>query len=248
MNTIQFQHQFFEGLASPAHGEEIFDGIADTVYFIKDDQGRYVSVNNTLVRRCHKESKSDLIGKTASEVFPSPLGDDFTEQDFEVLRGGPEIHNRLELHLYPGGESGWCLTWKKVLFSQEGKVAGLAGISRDVGSQVDSSSEFSDLAVVLEYIRDHLDGSLSLDTLSSATGLSAFQIAQRMKSLFGLTPHQYIIRSRIESACHQLVQTKTSLSEIALACGFSDQSSFSRQFKRSVGMTPKAFRNQGERL
>lgn len=244
MNTSEFQQHFFNRLASPSYGEEIFDGVTDTVYFIKDQRGRYVSVNDTLVRRCHKESKAELIGKTASEVFPPPLGDDFTSQDLEVLEGGPEINSRLELHLYPGGERGWCLTWKKPLLAADGATVGLAGISRDVGSLVDSSRELSDLAVVLAYIRDNLDGSLSLDELASATGLSSFQIAQRMKGLFGLTPHQYIIRSRIESACHHLVNSSNSLSEIALSCGFSDQSSFSRQFKRSVGLTPKAYRNQ----
>jgi AraC-like DNA-binding protein len=244
LNRDRFQNQFFDRLADPTHPEKVFDAVSDTVYFIKDDAGRYVSVNETLVRRCRLKDKSQLIGCTASQVFPMPLGTDFTKQDLEVLKGGPEISNRLELHLYPGGESGWCLTWKKVLLDPNGRTLGLSGISRDIGSLVESSRELEELSQVLAHIRDHLDLPLTLKDLSTATGLSNYQIGQRMKNLFGLSPHQYIVRSRIEAARHKLAKSSESLSEIALACGFSDQSAFTRQFKQSVGITPRTYREQ----
>ncbi|MDQ8191606.1 AraC family transcriptional regulator [Roseibacillus persicicus] len=231
-------------MSHPHWGDELFDEVADTVYFVKDLSGRYVAVNETLVRRCGAASKKDLIGKTAAEVFPAPLGEDYTRQDLALIQGEPDITNRLELHLYPGGESGWCLTWKKALRGQSGDVIGLSGISRDVNSTPDDVESLEGLSKVLSHIRDHLDEPLTLGDLERATRLSAFQIKQRIKRLFGISPRQYIMRSRIESARHQLTYTNLPLSEIALACGFGDQSSFTRQFKRSVGITPKAYRDQ----
>ena len=245
MDLSELQKQFFAQLNRPCHGEEVFDEVPDTVYFIKDASGRYISVNETLVRRCKLDSKVGLIGKTALEVFPGPLGKEFTRQDLALLAGGPEIRGQLELHLYPGGQSGWCLTWKKALRAGDGRIVGLSGISRDLTSGPDGSHELRQLSMVLDHIRDHLGEPLTLDDLASATGLSTFQIGQRMKRLFGISPYQYIIRCRIDTARHLLVTSDRPLSEIALACGFSDQSAFTRQFKRSVGIPPKSYRMQG---
>ncbi|MGB6219763.1 helix-turn-helix domain-containing protein [Haloferula sp.] len=244
MDPSELQKQFFDQLSSPCHGEEVFDEVPDTVYFIKDQAGRYISVNDTLVRRCRLSSKHELIGKTALEVFPSPFGREFTRQDLALLAGGAEIREQLELHLYPGGKSGWCLTWKKALRGSDGGIVGLSGISRDLSSSPDSSDELHQLSTVLDHIRDHLSEPLSIEDIASDTGLSVFQIGQRIKRLFGISPYQYIIRCRIDSARHLLANSERPLSEIALACGFSDQSAFTRQFKRSVGIPPGSYRGQ----
>ena len=106
---------FLDALGRPFLGEELFDRIADTVFFLKDRNARYVAVNETLVRRCNLAGKADLIGRTAREIFPAPLGDRFDDQDQRVLREGLSINGRLELHLYPDGRQGWCLTWKEPL-------------------------------------------------------------------------------------------------------------------------------------
>ncbi|MBK1833133.1 AraC family transcriptional regulator [Roseibacillus ishigakijimensis] len=238
------QGEFLANLAQPLWGSEIFDEVSDTVAFVKDAAGRYLAVNETLVRRCGARGKADLIGKTAQEVFPSPLGEDFTRQDLELLAGGPTIRSQLELHLYPGGESGWCLTWKRALFGKGGEIVGLTGISRDLTSTSDEAEELGELAQVLRHIRDHLEEPLTLEELSLASGLSPFQIGQRIKRIFGLTTRQYITRARIEAARHLLKSTSLPLSEIALQCGFSDQSALTRQFKRAVGITPKIYRDQ----
>ena len=241
-------HPLFDQLAQPHLAGELFDGIPDTVYFVKDAHARYVIVNETLTRRCGAQSKEELLGKTALEVFPAPLGEEFSHQDHLLLQGGPDIANQLELHLYPNGASGWCLTWKKALRNAQDEVIGLAGISRDLTTTTDAAKDLEELSQVLTYIREHLDQALTLEDLAQATGLSSFQISQRLKRLFGLTPKQYIMRSRVEKARHLLTTTSNPLSEVALACGFSDQSSFTRQFKSSVGLTPKAYRDRSVAL
>ncbi len=237
-------HPLFAQLAQPNLAGELFDAIPDIVYFVKDADARYLVVNETLTRRCGATSKEQLLGKTAQEVFPEPLGKEFSRQDQLLLKGGPDIASELELHLYPHGESGWCLTWKKALRDSEDRIIGLAGISRDLAPTADAAADLEELSQVLAHIRKHLDQPLTLDDLARATGLSAFQIGQRLKRHFGLTPKQYILRSRVEKARHLLSATRQPLSEVALACGFSDQSSLTRQFKQSAGLTPKAYRDQ----
>src|SRR5262245_13548975 len=89
-------------VADPWFAESLFDQTPDIVFFVKDRQARYVVVNETLVARCGLRHKSEMLGKTAAEVFPAPLGAGYVAQDLLVLETGVPIRNRLELHIYPG--------------------------------------------------------------------------------------------------------------------------------------------------
>jgi AraC-like DNA-binding protein len=240
----EVQRCFFEKLGRSYLGEAIFDQVPDTVYFVKNREGSYVAVNETLVERCGREQKSDLIGKTARQVFPPPLGESFTEQDLDVLNTGRSIHAQLELHLYPGSRRGWCLTWKEPILSVSGEIVGVAGISRDLQSSANVTDDLAAVSEVLNFIRNHLDEPLRLGELAEQANLSTYQLDQRIRALFGISAGQYITRCRIEFACHQLEHTDESISFIALDSGYGDQSAFTRQFRQSVGLTPGAYREQ----
>jgi AraC family transcriptional regulator len=99
------------------------------------------------------------------------------------------------------------------------------------------------LRAVAEYIEEHLDGGPTLAQLAAVVGLNPYHFAHQFKAATGLPPHQYVILRRVERA-RQLLQAGTglSLAEVALQAGFSDQSQFSRHFKRLVGVTPGRFR------
>jgi AraC family transcriptional regulator len=99
------------------------------------------------------------------------------------------------------------------------------------------------LRVVVEYIEEHLDASPTLGQMGAVTRLSPYHFARQFKAATGLPPHQYVIMRRVERA-KQLLQAGTdlSLAEVAAHAGFSDQSQFSRHFKRLVGVTPGQFR------
>jgi AraC family transcriptional regulator len=99
------------------------------------------------------------------------------------------------------------------------------------------------LRAVVEYIEEHLDGCPTLAQLAAVVRLNPYHFARQFKAATGLPPHQYVILRRVERA-KQLLQAGTdlSLAEVALRAGFSDQSQFSRHFKRLVGVTPGQFR------
>ncbi|HEY3719834.1 MAG TPA: helix-turn-helix domain-containing protein [Roseiarcus sp.] len=172
--------------------------------------------------------------------FSYPLGDRFETQDLSVLREGISINGRLELHLYPHGRQGWCLTWKEPLFDRNGKVVGLAGISRDAPSS--PQPDMAALSSVLGDIHDHLDSPVRIFDLAARAGLSPFQLDQRIRALFGLSAGQYLTRARIEFACDRLRRSDVAISIVAQECGYADQAAFTRQFHKSVGLTPRAYR------
>ncbi|QBD77585.1 AraC family transcriptional regulator [Ktedonosporobacter rubrisoli] len=110
-------------------------------------------------------------------------------------------------------------------------------------SLVPASTKLSSTAWrnVVEYIHTHLDQALTLKELATIVGMSSYHFAHSFKQALGISPHQYILRLRIEYAKMMLLKGEVPLSEIVMHLGFADQSHFTRSFKRVVGIPPRMF-------
>jgi AraC-like DNA-binding protein len=234
--------EFFSQLAEPFTGELVFDSLADVVFFIKNARGEYVIVNQTLVKRCGLKQKAELIGRRPDQVFPLPLGQTYRSQDEQVLKSGQAILNQLELHFYPLGGRGWCLTSKFPLRNRHGRVVGLAGVSHDLQSPNERSRDYSQVAKSIRHIQTHYPEPLRVKTLAARANLSEYQFEQRLRRIFQLTAGQVIQKTRMEAAIARLRETASPIATVALDCGYSDQSAFTRQFRQSTGMSPSEFR------
>ncbi|KAI9129989.1 helix-turn-helix domain-containing protein [Acaryochloris sp. CCMEE 5410] len=96
---------------------------------------------------------------------------------------------------------------------------------------------------VIDYIHAHLERNPSLAELAALVDLSSCHFVKVFKQSTGTTPHQYLLRCRIEKAKQLLSQEKVPLAEIAQRVGFHDQSRFTSAFKKRVGVTPKKYRD-----
>ena len=230
-----------EAVADLFFSEALFDALPDVVFFVKDRQGRYVVVNQTLVQRCGARQKAALLGRTPAEVFAQPFGASYLAQDLAVLAGGEEIEDQLELHLYPNRDPGWCLTRKLALRDRNGAIVGLAGISRDLAMADKKNPAYRKVAAAVQLIQEQYDQPLQLPELARTANMSVAQIERYFLRIFHLTPRQMIIKTRLEAASRMLAG-EASVAEIALACGYGDHSAFTRQFKATVGVTPTQYR------
>ncbi|MDW3687949.1 AraC family transcriptional regulator [Cupriavidus sp. CV2] len=219
----------------------LLNAIPNVVFFIKDCRARYLVANLTLATRCGFKRVEPLLGKTSAEVFPAYLGQRYTEQDRRVLETGCAIAGQLELHLYPARDAGWCMTCKRPLLDSNGRIIGMAGISHDLQLARDTHPAYQRLAAVDTYIREHYARPIALSELTTLTGLSAAQLERYCKRIFHLTPRQMIHKVRLERAS-ELLSTDMPITDIALECGYTDHSAFSRQFKALTGLTPRQFR------
>jgi transcriptional regulator GlxA family with amidase domain len=95
---------------------------------------------------------------------------------------------------------------------------------------------------VQNYIAAHLGQRITNDALAEVAGLSAWYFARVFKQTEGMSPHRYVLHSRVKRAQELLAGTELPLSEIAVAAGFSDQSHYTRCFREIVGVTPGAYR------
>jgi len=229
-------------LAAAGFALDLFDGLPDVVFFAKDAAGCYRAVNDTLARRLGKRTKRDLLGRTARDLFPAPLGERYLAQDLAVCRTGRPVEDLLELHLYPDGREGWCLTTKLPLRDGAGRVVGLAGTSRDVRPPDALDGSVEGLAGVLEALHERPGDPHRVEELSRRAGLSPARFSRRIRALFGLSAAQLVVKVRIDAARRMLLDRKTPIARIALACGYCDQSAFTRQFKAVTGLTPAQYR------
>jgi AraC-like DNA-binding protein len=94
------------------------------------------------------------------------------------------------------------------------------------------------------FMRENLSRELTVAEIASITGLSAGHFAQGFKNVTGLTPHQWLIQARVVVAKDLLSEHLLSIKEVAKACGFVDQSHFTKVFSKEVGATPAQWRGR----
>lgn len=236
-------HELLSQIDPPFTGEALFDHLSDIVFFIKNERGEYLVVNNTLVERCGAQHKHQLIGRTAAEVLKPPLGASYAAQDLKVVRTGESLISQLELHFYATGDVGWCLTTKLPLRKKKtGAVIGLVGVSQDLHRPDMSSQTYQHLAAAIRYAEAHLSEPPTVSELADVAEMSAYQLNRRMRHVFGLTAGQWLLQQRIDRAQQALRESETSIAAVALSVGYSDQSAFTRQFHRTTGVSPRDYR------
>jgi AraC family transcriptional regulator len=106
----------------------------------------------------------------------------------------------------------------------------------------------SKLKKILDFIELNIEDQLSLGDLADEAGMSMFYFARMFKKSTGKSPHQFILERRIKYAKYLLTQTEEPLVEVALSCGWANQSHFTTAFKRLVGVTPRHYRHWHEPL
>ncbi len=99
------------------------------------------------------------------------------------------------------------------------------------------------------WISEHAPEPIDLAAIARLSGLSPFHFLRSFAKTIGVTPHQYLVRCRLQQAARLLAERERAITDIALDCGFNDLSNFIRTFRRAAGMSPRAFRraSKGDR-
>jgi PAS domain S-box-containing protein len=221
---------------------ELFDHAPDLAFFVKDSTGRYLVVNESLVKRHGYHHKSQVLGRRPCDICPGDFGRLPAEQDAQVLRTGKPLIDHLEQQWYLPRKPVWCLTTKLPLRDAAGKVIGLIGISRDVRAPVDPRHIPVELAAALERFENNLAEPVTPAILARRARLAPAKFARLTHRFFNLTPSQFVTKTRLAVAARLLRETDMGVSGIAHECGFYDHSAFSRAFHSAMGVTPSAYR------
>ena len=121
-------------------------------------------------------------------------------------------------------------------------TAALAPLGHVLCSRDDSGAGFGPKDAPALWIDAHADANIDLDTTASAAGISSFHFLRLFSNVLGVTPHQYLVRSRLRHAARLLADDARSITSIAFDVGFGDLSNFVRTFHRAAGVSPRRFR------
>ena len=228
---------------------ELLDCLPDVLAWVKDRQGRYLWVNRAFLIQYSLDhphgnefvTTENILGKTDYDLSPAFLADQFRHDDEQVL-AGQRIVNRLERLGESRGTTVWNTTDKIPVVDAKGAIIGTAGITRAAGPASSLEATAPGFGPALAHMRAHFHHEITNQRLASLSHMSLRAFERRFRATFHLTPQRFLRKLRLRIAARALVYTDDSLSDIALHCGFADQSHFSREFRRQFGRTPRDYR------
>ena len=104
------------------------------------------------------------------------------------------------------------------------------------------------IEAVIDYIENHLDGKLELESVAEAVHYSKYHLHRLFTETVGMTIHDYVQRRQLTEAAKLLVFSDQRIIEIALICGYESQQSFSLAFKAMYKSPPAEYREKGSFL
>lgn len=251
INCANFSQWLCESSFNPIELCKPFENIPGVSFFIKDTASRLLYMNRKFLPRIGLDSNEELFGKTDFDLFPPRLAEHFRRDDKAVMQSGKPLLNILELVFNGQGLPDWFLTNKYPLFGGNGEILGVIGSVRPYADK-DNASNIGDLkwerddeiGRAVNFIRKNFRNGIAISDLVDVSGLNHRKLHRGFIELFGIAPMQFITRTRIESACDDLLASTKKLTQIAKDNGFYDQSSFTQHFRKQMKITPLKYRKQ----
>lgn len=226
--------------------DDVFAGVPHVMFCVKGPDGRYLAINQAFAERAGAPA-THVLGLTAHDLFPADLADGYKAQDELLLTSGEAIRNELEMILLRDGGRGWYVTTKTRLDDTDGTILGIVAVSYDLRAPAEADRRHSQLHAAVDVVRRRFAEPLRVADIAAAAELSATQLERAMRRSLGMSPKQLLMRTRLDEAARRLDDTDLPIATIAAQCGFYDQSQFTRQFRRTVGLTPGAYRARAAR-
>ncbi|CAN5906121.1 AraC family transcriptional regulator [soil metagenome] len=241
-SKADFVRAFYEMLGDE-RGLAFFDALTDIRFFVKDTSSRFVHANRATLAAHELSSVDEIIGLTDHDLSPRHMADRFVEDDRRVF-SGEIIRDHVELSLRQHGCPNWHSTTKVPLYARNGRIIGLAGVTRDLKQAAAATVTFTRLSPALDHISAQFSGPVSVADLAGVTRMSTRNFQRHFQQVFGMSPMDYLRQFRVGQAVRALVETDETIASIAQASGFSDHSHFTREFARVFGNSPGAYRKQ----
>lgn len=115
------------------------------------------------------------------------------------------------------------------------------------GDRTPSRRDEKRVSEALRCIEADADRAISVEDLASATATSPYHFLRSFRAVAGMTPYQYLLRTRLQRAAVRLRASDEPVSAIAFDAGFGDLSTFNRRFRRIMGATPSDYRRRASR-
>lgn len=234
-------------IAPESHFQALFDSLPGLHFFAKNRKGELMFLSRSIRERYGLDDEADVIGLTDFDINPSGMAETYVKDDERIYLTGQPIIGQVELWWDARGIPEWYVVTKLPIWSRRRKVIGVMGVTQAYEGRAQMAAPWREIAAAVQHLREHFRQPLSIAHLAELTSLSLRQLQRKFRAVLGVTPQEFLIKTRVLAACRALRETDASLATVAADCGFYDQSSFTEHFRRHVGQTPRAFRRSDTR-
>lgn len=229
-------------IAPGSQFHRLFEHLPGVHFFAKNRRGELMFVSQSVCQLYGFPSSDALVGLTDFDLNPPGMAQGYVDGDAQIFRTGEPVLGRVELWWDARGLPDWYQVTKLPVRSQRGRVIGIMGMLRRCEGSPGLAMPWCEIAPVVRHLREHFREPVSLAELAKQNGFSPRQLERKFRAILGLSPQQFLLKTRVLAASHALRHSARGLAEIATDCGFYDQSSFTDLFRRHVGQTPREFR------
>lgn len=229
---------------NPVNIADLFEHLDDVYFYLKDAESRWLSCNAANLALFNAVDRSEIIGKSDWDFYPEQIAREIIEDDRQVIQTGKPLIDKFEVIIDEYFRLIWVSTTKIPALDAQGRICGLMGLTRVVDTTGMLPAGTERFARVIAHIEHNYRGTLEVSELAKIACLSESQFRKRFAKLFKMSPQKFITRIRVQTAAKLLTAGSVPLAEVALQCGFCDQSYFTRQFSTFFGVTPKKYRDR----
>lgn len=232
------------GLEPSSLFHRLFDHVPGVHFFAKNRDGRLMFASRGLLDRYKMRSDLEIIGRTDFDLNPETMAQAYVDDDRDIVTGRVPSVERIELWWDQQGMPDWFLVTKLPMRDKNGSIQGVMGVLRRPDEEERRLPVFQTVAGAVEMIRRDFGRPLRIEDVAKSCGQSVRQLQRRFQSAFGMTPQEFLIRTRLLEATRLLERTALSAGEIAAHCGFVDAGSFAQHFRKRMGVSPGAYRKR----
>lgn len=211
--------------------------------YVKDRTGRIVMLNRMNCLICGFADEEEAVGLRSDELFPPELAADWLARDAEVIRTNRPLFDDRSIHT-PDYSHQISIKQIMPVRNAAGDCIGTACVYRMIPNDTGFANASERLKEVTGWIDAHFAESFTLDDLAARSGVSKSQLARLSNDALGIPISKYVQNARLNAAAKLLKESDRSISDIAAATGFYDQSHLSHVFRRERGIAPGRYRSQ----
>ena len=235
-------------IAPTSHFHRLFDTVPGLHFFAKNREGHLMFASRGLRERYSMHDESEILGMTDFDLNPGLMAQAYVDDDERLFSGDTEVIERLELWWDSQGMPDWFMVTKLPIRNRSGEVSGVMGLLRRPDQSDRELPVFQTVARAVEIIRRDFSKPILIEEISRTCGQSLRQLQRNFRTAFGITPQEFLIKTRVLAAQRMLEESSRNAAEIARLCGFVDASRFTQHFRKRIGMTPTAYRLQFRKI
>ena len=222
----------------------IFDEIPGYYFFAKDRKGRAMITSQSVLDRYQMTNEEEMLGFTDYDINPQSMAEGYAQDDKRLLDGEVDRIEHMELWFDKQGMPDWYIITKLPVLNRKMRPIGVMGVLRRAAEQERNLPVLESVAKAVMVIRKEFPRNISLLDLADSCGQSLRSLQRRFNEAFGISPLEFLLKTRVSEAMKLLRETSLTAAQIASRCGFVDASSLSDHFKKRSGLTPTEYRSK----